>query len=41
VAVAAAGFGTPTTLGAVWSILQGIVVAGFAVLQQAAARQTA
>ena len=33
IAVVATDLGTPTTIGAVWLVLQAIVVAGFAVLQ--------
>jgi hypothetical protein len=33
IAVVVADLGTPTTLGAVWLLLQAVVIAGFAVLQ--------
>ena len=33
------GFGSPTTVGAVWLVLQAVVVAGFAALQLAALRR--
>ncbi|WP_091376445.1 hypothetical protein [Geodermatophilus sp. DSM 45219] len=38
-AVAAAGTGGPTTVGTVWIVLQGVVVAGFAALQVAGLRR--
>ena len=38
VAVVVADLGTPTTIGAVWLVLQAVVVAGFAVLQLAGLR---
>ena len=40
VAVVLAGVGTPTTLGAVWLVLQAAVVAAFAVLQVAGLRRS-
>ena len=40
-AVAALGWGSPTALGAVWIVLQAVVVAGFAALQRAGLRQRA
>jgi hypothetical protein len=40
-AVVAADLGTPTTIGAVWLVLQAAVVAGFAVLQIAGLRRSA
>ena len=40
IAVVVADLGTPTTIGAVWLVLQAIVVAGFAVLQIAGLRRT-
>ena len=39
VAVVLAGLGSPTTLGAVWLVLQAVVVAAFAVLQAAGLRR--
>ena len=39
--VAAAGWGSPTTAGTLWILLQAIVVAGFAELQIAALRRPA
>lgn len=36
---AAAGWGTPTTIGTVWIVLQALVVAGFAGLQLAGRRE--
>ena len=39
VVVVAVGAGTPTTVGAVWLVLQAGVVAGFAVLQTAGLRR--
>jgi hypothetical protein len=40
VAVVVADVGTPTTVGAVWLVLQALVVAGFAVLQIAGLRRS-
>jgi hypothetical protein len=40
IAVVVADLGTPTTIGAVWLVLQAIVVAGFAVLQIAGLRRS-
>jgi hypothetical protein len=39
VAVVLAGLGSPTTIGAVWLVLQAAVVAAFAVLQAAGLRR--
>ena len=39
--VVASGLGTFTTVGAVWTVLQAVVVAGFAVLQTAGLRRVA
>jgi hypothetical protein len=39
-AVAAADVGTPTTVGAVWIVLQAVVVAAFAVSQAAGLRRS-
>jgi hypothetical protein len=39
IAVVAADIGTPTAIGAVWLVLQAIVVAGFALLQFAGLRR--
>jgi hypothetical protein len=39
IAVVVADLGTPTTIGAVWLVLQAIVVAGFAALQIAGLRR--
>ena len=39
-AVVAADVGSPTTIGAVWLVLQAVVVAAFAVLQLAGLRRT-
>jgi hypothetical protein len=41
IAVVVADLGTPTTVGAVWLVLQAVVVAGFAVLQIAGLRRSA
>jgi hypothetical protein len=38
--VVATDLGSPTTIGAVWLVLQAVVVAGFAVLQLAGLRRT-
>ena len=40
IAVVVADLGTPTTIGAVWLVLQAIVVAGFAGLQIAGLRRS-
>lgn len=40
VAVVAADLGSPTTIGAVWLVLQAVVVAGFAVLHLAGLRRS-
>ena len=40
IAVVVADLGTPTTIGAVWLVLQAIVVVGFAVLQIAGLRRS-
>ncbi|RBY76424.1 hypothetical protein DQ238_17185 [Geodermatophilus sp. TF02-6] len=40
VVVVAAGLGSPTTVGAVWLVLQTVVVAAFAVLQAAGLRRS-
>jgi hypothetical protein len=39
-AVVAAGLGTPSTVGAVWIVLQAVVVAAFAVAQAAGLRRS-
>lgn len=39
IAVVVADLGTPTTIGAVWLVLQAVVVAGFAILQLAGLRR--
>ena len=38
--VAAAGIGSPTTVGTVWTVLQAVVVAAFAALQIAGLRRS-
>jgi hypothetical protein len=39
IVVVVTGFGSPTTVGAVWLVLQAVVVAGFAALQLAGLRR--
>jgi hypothetical protein len=41
IAVVAADVGTPTTIGAVWLVLQAVVVGGFAALQIVGLRRPA
>jgi hypothetical protein len=41
IAVVVVGLGSLTTIGAVWTVLQAVVVAGFAVLQTAGLRRAA